>query len=54
MEIAKHDITYCISNECANREKCTTHCSHYEYDLKGRYCFMHQCEEFKKEGIKDE
>ena len=54
MEKAKHDITYCVSNECADREKCTIHCSHYEFDLTKNYWYMQQCEDFKKEGIKDE
>ena len=46
---AKHDTTYCISNECADKEKCTTHCSHYEFELNGNYWFMAQCEDFRKE-----
>lgn len=33
MKKANHDTTYCISNECLNRENCTRNCVHYEFDL---------------------
>ena len=49
MKKASHDVTYCISNECLNRESCTKNCVHYEFDLTKNYWFMQQCENFRKE-----
>jgi len=51
-KIAKHDITYCESNDCKN--KCWRHVSNWEFSKNEFYSVMLCCENYVKEGVKDE
>ena len=55
---AKHDVTYCVNDECDNKKNCERHKNRWNFNKEENYCFAefdeNNCvwKECEKHGIK--
>ena len=36
---AKHDVTYCVNDECDNKKNCERHKNRWKFNKDENYCF---------------